>query len=122
MVGRIEQAFGLSATTDEEKLARHLKEHLSQALIECGAFEMLSGGQYPDSAHASPPKDDLSVRLINGRLAQWSCRLRIGEKEKRLLLESLASLPASAWLSMPGLLWRLKRKLKRQKTAAPAGD
>jgi hypothetical protein len=118
VVGRIEQAFDLGGGNEKEKLARHLKEHLSEALIECGAFEMLrSSGQHQNPARPSSSPDESTVRLINERLANWSCSFRIDESERRLLLESLASLPVSAWLSMPGLLWRLKRKLKKQETA-----
>jgi hypothetical protein len=89
----------------EKELARHLDAHLREAMIECGLLEVAG-----TVSNLSERQD--AVGRINERLTGWKCRLELAEGELRILSQALRRLPASAWISMPRVIWRLRKKLK----------
>ena len=94
----------------QQQLVRHLNNHLREAMIECGVFELMAA----DQQGAAPPRVEETVRFqqVNKRLAAWSCEIRFDEAERKLLHESLSRLPHSSWVMMPRMMWRLRKKLK----------
>lgn len=96
----------------EHQLVRHLNNHVREALIDSGMFELMAASN--GSPVEQPGEDQLSkLNLANQRLRQWSSAIKLNQNEKTLLFEALARMPWSAWLMMPRTLWKLKRKLKR---------
>ncbi|HSB11838.1 MAG TPA: hypothetical protein VLM38_20290 [Blastocatellia bacterium] len=93
------------------QLVRHLNNHLREALIECGMFELMATGQ-PDGAQALSVEDQTKLHQVNQRLSEWNCRIKLDDTERRLLYESLSRLPRSSWVTMPRTMWRLRKKLK----------
>lgn len=93
-----------------QQLVRHLNNHLREALIECGMFELMATGQ-PGAAQSHSVEDQTRLRQVNERLAEWSCHIKLEDPERRLLYESVSRLPRSTWLTMPRTMWRLRRKL-----------
>jgi hypothetical protein len=93
-----------------QQLVRHLNNHLREAMIECGVFELMAA----DQQGAALPRVEQPVRLqqVNQRLASWSCQMSLNEAELKLLHESLTRLPRSSWVMMPRTMWRLRKKLK----------
>ena len=108
VVENLEDLFGAGGLSHEKKLARHLNNHLREALVECGMFELLALG-----AGQSFSEDQQSkLQRANERLDNWSCKIELAADDRELLRAALARLPGSAWVSMPRTLWRLKKKLK----------
>jgi hypothetical protein len=95
----------------QQQLVRHLNNHLREAMIECGMFELMATAQ-PGLAQALSVDDPMKLRQVNERLSQWSCQIKLDDAERRLLYESLSRLPRSSWVMMPRTMWRLRRKLK----------
>jgi len=93
-----------------QQLVRHLNNHVREALIETGMFELMGSPGEPSSDLTPDHKSRLD--LANRRLSQWSSTIKLSDHEKQLLSQSLRRVPRSAWLIMPRTLWRLKRKLK----------
>ena len=109
IVENIEELFGDHALSHEKQLARHLGNHLREALVECGMFELMGAAE----AHRTPSAEEQAkLREISERLKQWRCEIRLGEPDRRALGEAISRLPRSAWISMPRTLWRLRKKLK----------
>jgi hypothetical protein len=106
-----EELFHGGAIPHEKRLVNHLNNHLREGLIECGAFEIIAAQQMNSGGPLSI-EDERRMRQINERLKQWRCQLKLDEEDRRALRESIGRLPRSAWVSMPRLLWRLKKKLK----------
>ena len=106
-----EALFETGALSHEKRLVNHLNNHLREGLIECGAFELMA-------AHANNMAQPVSLegraklREINERLKRWHCGIKLDEADRRLLYESMSRLPRSAWIAMPRVLWRLRKKLK----------
>lgn len=94
-----------------QQLVRHLNNHLREAMIECGMFELMAAAQ-PGAAQALSVDDPIKLQQIHERLAEWTCQIKLEQAERRLLLESLSRLPRSSWLMMPRTMWRLRKKLK----------
>jgi hypothetical protein len=94
-----------------QQLVRHLNNHLREALIESGMFELMAAGQ-PGGTQALSREDQIKLQQVNERLTRWSCEIKLDDAERRLLRESLLRLPPSSWITMPRTLWRVKRKLK----------
>jgi len=94
-----------------QQLVRHLNNHLREAMIECGMFELMSAAQ-PGQAQALSVNDPMKLRQVNERLAAWTCQIKLDDAERRLLYESLARLPRSSWVMMPRMMLRLRKKLK----------
>jgi len=95
----------------ETQLSRHLNNHLREALIECGMFELMASTG-AGIERALTAEEQLKLQNANAKLNQWSCQINLDDNDSRLLLESLSKLPRSVWIVMPRLLWRLKKKLK----------
>lgn len=94
----------------QQQLIRHLNNHLREAMIECGMFELMAA-QPVGTQPASVP-DPMKLQQVNQRLAAWTCQIKLDDAERRLLRESLSRLPRSSWLMMPRIMWRLRRKMK----------
>lgn len=107
----IEEMFGASALPPEKQLARHLNNHMREALIESGMFELMAR-LAPDSASALTDEDRAEIQRAGENLKRWSCSVRLDEPDKKMLREAVSRLPRSAWLEQPRTLWRLRKKLK----------
>lgn len=94
----------------EQQLVRHLNNHLREALIECGMFELMATAQC--AGRAPSLEDPRKIQQVNKRLAAWTCQIKLDETEQRLLSESFSRLPRSSWITMPRTMWRLRKKLK----------
>jgi len=105
------ELFGAHTLPHEKQLARHLGNHLREALVESGMFELMGAGAAGAARHASI-EGQAKLREVNERLRQWRCRIKLGEPDRKMLSEAMSRLPRSAWISMPRTLWRLKKKLK----------
>jgi hypothetical protein len=92
----------------KQQLVRHLNNHLRDALIECGMFELMATGV----EESVLVEDQARLQQVNKRLAVWNCQIKLGEEERRLLRDALSRLPLSSWITMPKTLWRLKKKLR----------
>lgn len=106
-----EEMFHGEAVPHEKRLVNHLNNHLREGLIECGAFEMIAAQQVNPARQLSA-EDMQKMQEINERLKDWRCQVSLDEADRRALSESIGRLPRSAWVSMPRVLWRLKKKLK----------
>ena len=95
----------------QQQLVRHLNNHLREAMIECGMFELMAAGR-PGAAPALSVDDPVRLQRVHERLAEWSCQIKLDGAERRLLSESLSRLPRSSWVIMPRTMWRLRKKLK----------
>jgi hypothetical protein len=95
----------------QQQLVRHLNNHLREAMIESGMFELMATAQ-PGPAQTLPVDDPMKLRQVNERLSQWTCQIKLDDAERRLLHESLSRLPRSSWIMMPRTMWRLRKKLK----------
>ena len=91
-----------------QQLVRHLNNHLREAMIECGVFEMMAAGHGEAQQVVEGP---VNPQQVNQRLAAWSCQIKLDEAERKLLHESLSRLPRSSWVMMPLKMWRLRKKL-----------
>lgn len=95
----------------KQQLVRHLNNHLREGLIESGMFELMAAAQ--PGAHQSPSvEDQAKLKQVNARIGQWRCEIKLDAAERRALNQSLSCLPRSSWITMPKLLWRLRKKLK----------
>ena len=94
-----------------QQLVRHLNNHLREAMIDCGMFDLMATAG-PDATRAVPIEDAAKLQLVNERLAQWTCDIKLENPERELLSGSLSRLPKSSWITMPRAMWRLKKKLK----------
>ena len=95
----------------QQQLVRHLNNHLREAMIECGMFELMAAGR-PGAAPALSVDDPVRLQQVHERLAEWTCQIKLDAAELRLLSESLSRLPRSSWVIMPRTMWRLRKKLK----------
>jgi hypothetical protein len=107
----LEEMFGLSSLPPEKQLARHLNNHMREALIESGMLELMAGFK-PDAAHAFTDEDQLNIQRANERLNHWSCEIKLEITDKKMLSQAVSRLPRTAWLTMPRTMWRLRKKLK----------
>ena len=94
----------------QQQLVRHLNNHLREAMIECGMFELMAA--QPGGAQPASIKDPMKLQQVNRRLAAWTCQIKLDDAERRLLRESLTRLPRSSWVMMPRTMWRLRKKMK----------
>jgi len=95
----------------QQQLVRHLNNHLREAMIECGMFELMAAAQ-PGLAQEASAEDPMKLQQVNERLAGWTCQIKLDDAERRLLQESLSRLPRYSRVMMPRTMWRLRRKLK----------
>ena len=94
----------------QQQLVRHLNNHLREAMIECGMFELMAA--QAGASQAPSIEDPLKLQQVNQRLAAWSCQIKLDEAERQVLSESLSRLPRSSWVMSPRTMWRLRKKLK----------
>jgi hypothetical protein len=111
VVDHFEEMFHMHTLPPEKELARHLNNHLREALIESGMLELMSEMQ-PDEARALTDAEQARLQQANARLQQWSCAIKLDEPDKKMLSAAVSRLPRAAWFTMPRTLWRLKKKLK----------
>lgn len=111
VVENLEELFSGHALSHEKQLARHLGNHLREALVECGMFELMGAGA-AEVQGAPSPEEQARLREISERLKRWRCEIKLAEPDRKMLSEAITRLPRSAWFSMPRTLWRLKKKLK----------
>lgn len=97
----------------QQQLVRHLNNHLREAMIESGMFELMAAAQ-PGAAQALSVEDPMKRQQVHERLAAWTCQIKLDDTERRLLHESLSRLPPSSWVMMPRTMWRLRKKLKER--------
>ena len=95
----------------KQQLVRHLNNHLREGLIECGMFELMASAE-PGADQALSVDDPIKVQQVNDRLSEWTCQINLDDPERRLLYESISRLPRASWLTMPRMMWRLRKKLK----------
>lgn len=112
IIESIEETLCGHEISRETQLSRHLNNHLREALIECGMFELMAATG-AGNGRALTGEEQSKLQNANARLNEWSCEINLDEADCHLLLESLSKLPRSAWIVMPRLLWRLKKKLKQ---------
>ena len=93
----------------QQQLVRHLNNHLREAMIECGVFELMAAAQ--QTAVQPAVEDPARLHEVNQRLAVWTCQIKLNDAERKLLYESFSRLPRSSWLTMPRKMWRLRKKL-----------
>lgn len=92
-----------------QQLVRHLNNHHREAMIECGLFELMSTA-YQGGGLLN--KNPARLRLVNERLAHWSCDITLERTDRQLLSGCLSRLPKSFWITMPRAMWKLRKKLK----------
>ncbi|MEK6321968.1 MAG: hypothetical protein AABN33_09825 [Acidobacteriota bacterium] len=95
----------------EQQLVRHLNNHVREALIECGLFELMAAARDKSNKPINGEQQS-KLTQANERLKQWSSEVRLSDDERKLLSDSLTRMPRSAWLMMPRTLWRLRKKLR----------
>ena len=93
----------------KQQLVRHLNNHLREGLIECGMFELMAA---QPAGQALSLEGQTRLRQVNERIALWKCEIKLDDGERRLLFESFSSLPRASWLTMPRMMWRLRKKVK----------
>ena len=111
VVDHLEEMFHMHTLPPEKELARHLNNHLREALIESGMLELMAEMQ-PDEARALTDAEQARLQQANVRLQQWSCAIKLDEPDKKMLSTAVSRLPRAAWFTMPRTLWRLRKKLK----------
>lgn len=117
VVDSIEELLCGGEIGPEKQLARHLNNHVREALIDCGMFELMSDSAPPPGAQMND-EQKARLELANQRLSQWSSNVKFNDQEKLLLSKALNRVPRSAWLMMPRTLWRLKRKFRTTNKSA----
>ena len=110
VVESVEELLCGGTLDPEQQLVRHLNNHLREALIECGMFELMATAQI--GARAGSLEDPQKLQQVNKRLAAWTCQIKLDDAEQRLLYESVSRLPRSSWITMPRAMWHLRKKLK----------
>ena len=109
VVESVEELLCGGTLEPKQQVVRHLNNHLREALIECGMFELMAS----DQRGAAPSVEaQMKLQQVNERLSQWTCQIKLEDAERRLLNESLSRLPRSSWITMPRTMWRLRKKLK----------
>lgn len=110
VVESVEELLCGGTLDPKQQLVRHLNNHLREALIECGMFEVMATAQL--AGRVPSLEDPVKLQQVNERLAAWTCHIKLDGAEQRLLYESVARLPRSSWITMPRTMWRLRKKLK----------
>src|SRR5882724_6780118 len=95
VVESVEELLCGGTLDPEQRLVRHLNNHLREALIECGMFELMATAQL--GGRADSLEDPEKIQQVNRRLAAWTCQVKLDDTEQRLLYESVSRLPRSSW-------------------------
>lgn len=111
VIESVEELLCGGALDPRQQLVRHLNNHLREGLIETGMFELMAAAQ-PGGAQGALIDDARKLQQVNERLSRWTCQIKLEEPERQLLHDSVSRLPRSSWITMPKMLWRLKKKLK----------
>jgi hypothetical protein len=106
----MEELFCGGRIDSEQQLVRHLNNHVREALIESGVFELMGAAR--ESAVLSSEQQS-KLNDANRRLKQYRSSVRFSPNEREMLIRALSRVPRSAWLVMPRTMWRLKKKLRR---------
>lgn len=112
VVESVEELLCGGTIDPKKQLVRHLNNHLREALIECGMFELMATVQQ-GATQSGSFEERAQLEQANQRLAVWTCQIKLNNEERRLLDEALSRLPRASWITMPRTMWRLKRKLKQ---------
>ncbi|HKV41581.1 MAG TPA: hypothetical protein VJX67_20420 [Blastocatellia bacterium] len=109
VVESLEEVFGARNLAPEKKLARHLGQHLRQGWVDCGLLHMI-----PAEETADPRENNQipNVMSLNSKLKDWRCEVTLDSQEHDILSGAILRLPRTAWMSMPLMMWRLRRKLR----------
>jgi len=111
VVESVEELLCGGALDPEQQLVRHLNNHVREALIESGLFELMAAARNgDDQTHSAEQQSKLD--LANERLKQWRSDVRFSDDERKLLTDALSRVPRTAWLLMPRALWHLRKKLR----------
>lgn len=95
----------------DQQLVRHLNNHVREALIESGLFDLMAAA--PNGNDRALTADQQSkLNQANRRLKDWRSDVRFSDDERSLLADALGRIPWSAWLMMPRTLWHLRKKLR----------
>jgi hypothetical protein len=98
----------------EQQLVRHLNNHVREALIASGIFELMAAARN-GNGQALSAEQQARLNLANQQLKQWNCDVRLTNDERKVLADALRRrVPRSAWLMMPRTLWSLKKKLRAE--------
>jgi hypothetical protein len=111
VVESVEELLCGGKIDSEMQLIRHLNNHLREALIDSGMFELMAA-THPGAGHTESNEAPAQLRQINDRLAEWTCQIKLDDLDRQLLSDSLSRLPRSSWVTMPRMMWRLRKKLK----------
>jgi hypothetical protein len=111
VVENVEELLCGGQLDPQQQLVRHLNNHLREALIESGMFELMAATQRGADQTVSV-EDPMKLQQVDDRLSGWTCQIKLDDPERRLLYESLSRLPRSSWVTMPRIMWRLRKKLK----------
>ena len=112
VVESVEELLCGDTIDPKKQLVRHLNNHLREALIECGMFELMASTE-ERALQSVSVEERAQLEQANQRLALWTCQIKLDDEERRLLVEALSRLPRASWITMPRTMWRLKRKLKQ---------
>jgi hypothetical protein len=111
IVESVEELLCGGTLDPQQQLVRHLNNHVREALIECGLFELMAVAPN-GSDRAITGEQQSKLDQANRRLKDWRSDVRFSDDERSLLAGALRRIPRSAWLMMPRTLWHLKKKLR----------
>jgi len=111
VVESVEELLCGGTIDPEQQLVRHLNNHVREALIDSGMFELMAAAR--NLGDPEPEPEQLAkLNTANERLKLWRSDVRFSDDERKTLTDALSRMPRSAWLTMPGTLWRLRKKLR----------
>src|SRR5215510_10984828 len=104
IIESVEELLCGGTIDSHQQLVRHLNNHLREAMIESGMFELMATAQGGRS-QPLPIEQTAKLQLVNEKLVQWTCQIKLEETERQLLSDSLSRLPKSSWITMPRAMW-----------------
>src|SRR5215813_4861484 len=85
IIESVEELLCGGTIDSHQQLVRHLNNHLREAMIDCGMFELMATSQ-PSATQSS--EETVRLQLVNDRLAHWTCEIKLEESDRRLLAAS----------------------------------
>src|SRR5215475_8408768 len=73
IIESVEELLCGGTIDSHQQLVRHLNNHLREAMIDCGMFELMATAQL---GAAAPTEETVRLQLVNERLAHWTCEIR----------------------------------------------